>query len=276
MPVIFSYLNYRQYLKDFYHEKKQANPQFSYRVFSRLTGYSSPNFIKLVILGERNLTKDGIARLIKALKLKKRESKFFETLVQFNQAPAREEKIKHYEVLRQFKAFKDIKKLDEGFFQYLSDWHHAAIRDMTLLKNFREDPNWIVKKLKKRVSEKQVKDSIALMLKLGLLKRDKSKRLQTTDRNIATSQEVADISIANFHDHMIALAAESIDNSDPAIRDISSVTVALNQKTFEEAKRRMQEFRRELNVLLSTCKEPDAVYQLNFQIFNLTEVPWEK
>lgn len=76
-------------------------------------------------------------------------------------------------------------------------------------------------------------------------------------------------SVSNFHDNMIALAADSIDNTLPEYRDISSVTVAIDQETFEEAKRRVQDFRRELNVLAFNRKKPDAVYQVNFQSFNL-------
>jgi len=276
MPNLFSYTNYRTFLKDAYEEKKAANSQFSYRLFSRLAGFSSPNFLKLVMMGQRNLSAEGVHKVAKALDLKVRETRFFESLVAFGQAQTREDKAEHYGQLLHFKAFKEIKALEAGSYEYLSKWYHAVIREMVLFEGFREDPNWLIRKLKGLVTDKEIKESIALLLSLGLVARDKFLRLKQVDRNLATDTEVTDLSVSNFHDNMIALAAESIDNTPPEYRDISSVTVAIDQETFEEAKRRVQDFRRELNVLLSRCKKPDAVYQVNFQIFNLTEVPWRK
>ena len=73
---------------------------------------------------------------------------------------------------------------------------------------------------------------------------------------------------------MIQKGMESIERTAAAKRDISSLTIALSEEKFKEAKRRIQEFRRELNVLLSEGGKEEAIYQINFQIFNLTEVPW--
>jgi uncharacterized protein (TIGR02147 family) len=73
---------------------------------------------------------------------------------------------------------------------------------------------------------------------------------------------------------MIQRAAESIERTLPEKRDISSLTIALSEEKFKEAKRRIQEFRRELNILLSEDGKADSVYQINFQIFNLSEVSW--
>jgi len=33
MPNIFEYMDYREYLEDYYLEKKRANPAFSFQVF---------------------------------------------------------------------------------------------------------------------------------------------------------------------------------------------------------------------------------------------------
>ncbi len=275
MQALYSYINYRTFLKDYYEEKKRLNPNFSYRVFSRLCGFNSPNFLKLIMMAERNLSDDGITKVTRAIKLRAREAEYFTTLVHFNQTEDREKKAACFESLRNFKAFKEIKQIEHESYEYLNKWHHVAIRELVILKNFKEDPAWIAKKLKNKITEAEVKDSIKLLLNLGLLKRDATKRLIQSEKNLTTETEVMDLSVANFHDTMIALAAESIDNSRPSERDISSVTVALNKETFLEAKRRIQEFRRELNILLSNCKTPDAVYQMNFQIFNLSEVKWE-
>ena len=91
-PSIFEYEDYRVFLGDLYSFYKVDKSYFSYRYFSKKAGFSSPNVLKLVIQGERNLTATSIEKFSRALKLTKSEDEFFAYLVQFNQANTEEER----------------------------------------------------------------------------------------------------------------------------------------------------------------------------------------
>src|SRR3989338_3815356 len=91
-PVIFEYDNYREYLRGLYDHLKVARGHFSYRYFSRMAGFRSPNFLKLVIDGDRNLSGESIEKFIKALKIQNKEAIFFRNLVLLNQSETLEEK----------------------------------------------------------------------------------------------------------------------------------------------------------------------------------------
>lgn len=275
MADLINYLDYRHYLKDFYREQKdKKGSRFSFRTFSRAAGLSSPNFLKLVMEGKRNLGPDGIACFKKALRLNKEESAYFENLVHFNQVVTDDERNEWYARLSTSRRYREIREIEKDYFVYFSHWYYAAIRELTLLPDFREDPGWVAHRLAPPITPREAKTGLELLLKMGFLKRDKSGRLVQAEKTISTAREVQSLAVANFHRQMIQKASESIDRTAPEKRDISSLTIALSREKFKEAKRRIQEFRRELNVLLSEEKGPDAVYQLNFQIFNLSEVPW--
>jgi len=275
MPNIYANTNYRDFLKTFYEEKKAENASFSYRLFSRICGFSSPNFIKLIMDNKRNLSNDGIKKIISGLKLKKTEARFFETLVHFNQSESYEEKKKHFEKLSYFKAFTKVKKLDTDLYEFLSKWYYPTIREITLLKNFKESPQHIVKNFVPDLTEEEVSGAIKLLKRLGLLTNDEKNRLVQAESNLSTDTEVFDLSVKNFHHEMIKKAGEALDNTPQEQREISSITVAVNKDTFEKTKKKLIEFRRELNVQLSKAKNVDTVYQINFQFFNLTEIPWK-
>ncbi len=277
MPQIFKYLDYRHYLKDYYRAKKESKGSaFSYRAFSRQAGFSSPNFLQLVMDGKRNLSDDGIERFIKGLRLDREEGRFFKHLVHFNQAKTDQERNKWYKKLATSKRYREISEIEKSQFEYYSRWYYAAIRELILLPDFENDPEWIAKTLHPRITVKEAKEAIELLLKLGFVKKNSKGKLVQAERNIATAREVQSLAVANFHRSMLRRAAESIELTAHDKRDISAITIAVSQEKFQEAKRRIQEFRRELNVLLSEDGKADAVYQLNFQIFNLTEVPWPK
>lgn len=275
MPDLFKYLDHRRYLKDYYREQKEKRGStFSFRTFARAAGLSSPNFLKLVMDGKRNLGPDGIERFGKALKLNKEETAYFENLVHFNQASTDDERNEWYKRLSTSKKYREIREIEKDYFVYFSHWYYAAVRELVLLPDFKEDPDWIARHLFPPITVREAKTAVELLLKMGFVKRDKSGRLVQVERNITTAREVQSLAISNFHRQMILRASESIERTPPEKRDVSSLTLALSKEKFTEAKRRIQEFRRELNVLLSEEGKSEAVYQVNFQIFNLSEVPW--
>ena len=59
---VYDFLDYRAYLRAYYEAAKRTQRSFSFRSFSKLAGLRSPNFLKLVIEGERNLGADSVPR----------------------------------------------------------------------------------------------------------------------------------------------------------------------------------------------------------------------
>ena len=76
MKSIFETLDFRTYLLEFYQEHKAANARFSWRVFSKKAGFTSPVFLKLLSEGKRNLGEASIDQVGEALELKDKELEF--------------------------------------------------------------------------------------------------------------------------------------------------------------------------------------------------------
>ncbi len=85
MRPIYEYRDYREYLRDFYHFKKRTNPYYSYRLFSMKAGFKAPNLLKLVMDGQRNLTRQSVVKFAKALRLDECEAECFRAMVLRNQ-----------------------------------------------------------------------------------------------------------------------------------------------------------------------------------------------
>ena len=94
-PDIFDYLSYREFMKDFYTKAKEHTRGMSFRKLSKQSGFSSPNFYKLVMENQRNLSVEAAERVATALKLKPDEASFFMALVDFDQAENRTKKMSH-------------------------------------------------------------------------------------------------------------------------------------------------------------------------------------
>ena len=267
--VVFEYDNYRAYLRDLYAFYKKTKPHFSYRYFSQKAGFRSPNFLKLVIEGKRNLSPESIERFTSALKLNKKETEFFRILVHLNQARTIGEKKLYAEKLMQFRSFRYIHPLRQDQYRYYAEWYNVPIRELTILPEFSEDPGWIARSLLPPISPQQAQKALDLLLQLGLLERDESGRLVQADAFISTGNEVTSTSVANYHRAMIHKGSEALDRFPGPDRDISSVTMALSERSFQEIKSLIQRFRKELLAIADQDRHPEGVYQINFQLFPL-------
>src|SRR3989338_3997524 len=198
MLELFNYLNYRHYLRDFYREQKEKRgSRFSFRSFVRQAGLSSPNFLKLVMDGQRNLGPDGVRGFIKALKLNKEEASFFANLVGFNQSKDDGERNEWYRRLSTSRKYREIRPIEKDQFVYYSRWYYAAVRELVLLPDFKEDPEWIAKKLFPPITPREASHALELLLELGFVKRYTNGRLVQSERNVSTAREVASLAIAN-------------------------------------------------------------------------------
>lgn len=275
-PNIFEYLDYRTYLADYYSAAKENHRAFSYRYFSKKAGYSSPNFLKLVIDGSRNISLDSIGRFARALKLTPVEKRFFGNLVAFNQAESEEEKNEAFERVAASQRFRKARRLDRAFFNYLSHWYYPAIREMVARTDFEENPKWIARQLVPNIKPAEAAKCLKLLLELGLLKRNGQGRLERNEATVHTGHEVRGLAIRNYHRQMLERAAESMSLVRSEHRDISALTVCIEAETVAELKERFHDFH---EVLLDRCdrdEKPTAVYQINLQLFPLTEVSCEE
>jgi len=269
-PSIFLYSDYRAFLRDHFAYMKATNASYSFRTFSRLAGFSSPNFLQLVYDGKRNLSNESVERVASAFRLTKSETSFLNSLVRFNQAYTNEEKNEQFERMLQHRQYRKIRMIVPDQFEYYSKPYHIALRELVDTADFREDPEWISQRLRHHVSEKEIREGIELLLKLGFLKRVNGK-LALSESSMSTSPEVSSLAVMNYHKEMLRMADEALDAVAPSVRDMSSVTVAINAQQMKELKRRVTEFRNSLLSWLDSSNEKKGeVLQVNFQVFPLT------
>lgn len=275
MADLFTYLDYRKYLADSFEELKAKHSGFSHRAFARMAGFTSSNFLMLVMQGKRNLSGTGIQKVARALKLKKKEIQFFENLVRFNQSKTDAERNLYYERIASNRKYAEARRLEKGQFEYYSRWYIPVIREMVMLQNFREDPAWIAAQLSPTITPREAKAALALLLDIGLLARNEDGRLVQSERHIASGDEVSSLAMTNFQREMIERAAASIDATPPERREVGSVTFAISKGRLDEAKRMIREFRSRLSGFLAEEEEEegaDAVYQFNMQLFNVSKI----
>lgn len=269
-PDVFTFTDFREYLGAYYQAAKTHNPAFSYRYFARRAGYSSPNFLQLVIQGKRRLTADGVRRFVRALKLSNAEARFFAHLVDFNQATSDDERNLAFEKVAASRRFRQARKIDSALYLYASHWYYPAIREMAARADFREDPEWIARQLLPAIKPIEARQALDVLFELELLERRPDGTVHRGDATLASSRTVRSLTVSNFHRQMLERAAESIELVDARQRELGALTVCISQELVPELVRRVRDFRATLSDLCDRDPDPQRVYQINFQVFPLT------
>lgn len=270
---IYSYTNFRKLLEDYYvQEKKKAPDKVSYRFLAKRAGFSSPNFLHLVIKGKKNLGHESIHRMARVMGLNKRESLFFESLVLFNQCTDPQEKSLAFEKVISFREYRNAKKLVLDQYDYFSKWYYPVIREMVNLDNFQEDPLWVSRTINPQITVAEASEALSKLESLGLIKRSAAGRLCQTDSNLTTEEEVASTALAKFHEMMIRHGLESLKKTADE-REISGLTMSLSAEQFHQVRQKIREFHREIQKLIADNGQdsPKQICQLNFQLFHLIQ-----
>ena len=270
-PNIYDYMDYRSFLKDMFRFRKHKDTYFSYRYFSGKAGFSSPNFLKLVIDGKRNLTNTSLAKVAKGFGLLKQEREFLENVVFMNQAKDHEEKNYYLKKVMSIKGYTKVRKIEKKSYEYFSKWYNVAVREIVMFGGRNFTAEQIADTLNPKITPKEAEGAINLLIDLGLIKKDKDGLWEQSDPALSTGPEVKSLAIANFHREMLKLASESLERYPADERDISALTLRVNRTSIAEIKKRIIQFRRELLEFALGEEDTDQVIQVNLQAFPLTK-----
>ena len=268
---VFEYLDYREFLKDYYNLKKEANSAFSLRVFSDRIGFKAKDFISRVMNGEKNLSNQSIPKVASGLRLGKHETEFFIGLVKFNQAATTDERNSAFEEMQA--ALKVARFAEKqhilGHAQYMvySHWRHLTIRSLIGMFGFDGDYEALAKQVRPHITADEAKKSVKLLEECGLIKKDENGKYVLSESAITTGDRTSKLALRGFHQHCLKLAADSIDRDPPGSRHISGLTLGISQEGYERIVERINAFRKEIALIAEEDKESDKVFQLQFALF---------
>ena len=264
---IFEYKDYRELLDNLFSEIKDRNPKVTHRSFNKALGFNSPNFVLQVIQKKKNLTEVSAERIAKALDFSKDEIFYFKNLVLLNQSTTIDERQMYAHQMLRSRGFKRTNPLAEAQYKYFTHWYYVAIKEMSHLPDFSENPEWIANRLFTKIPIKEIEKVLKELISLGFLKRNKTGKVVSVFDNVLTPDEVVSPFVAEIHREFITLGGESITRFHRETREIFSLTFPISRKSMKQVKDILQRFKMELAAVLSEEKNPEAIYQANMQLF---------
>lgn len=271
MPQVTDFMEYREYLRAVYEERKSAQQFFSYRFMAGKIGVD-PGYLVKVLQGKRHLSDYSVDYAANLCGLVGQEREYFLELVRFAKAKGEASIKAGFDRLMTLKGVA-TNKLDAQYAAFWSDWRHHAIRSLLGIVRCKEDYDALGAMLAPPISGKEARDSVEFLADLGMARRGPDGFWQIVDRFVSAGRQVPSGSLKPFLLDTLRLAGESLEGHPSSMRSLSTLTVALSRDKFEALRDRMREFRQEILRIAQSEESADTVYQLNMQLFPIAVAP---
>lgn len=274
MIDIYSYLDCRAYLREYYQERSLREKHFSHRyICTKLgQGQGSRSYFNNILAGRVRISPNLATRLIALLGLGQEESAYFRILVLFTQSVSVEEKDIHFEQL--IRANKTSKPtINPNTFTYFRKWYNIVIRELLDFFPFRDNYAALAAKVSPRITEAQAKEAIAFLESAGLIHRNPQGLYKSVAKSITTGAQSESYLINAYQMACMDLAKKSMTQNADRPQNFSTLTMSMSDEAYRQIEKKLQKFRADLVFLVEKDARPsDRVYQFNLQFFPVTDI----
>lgn len=270
MIDIFTYTDYRKFLRDIYEDQRSSNFRLTYRTLAQTVGFNSAGFFTLIVQGKRNISDEMIPKFADAFGLKIKEKQYFELIVHADQAKNQTQKKFYYDKAIALKRIKFKIKAVEGH-KFYDKWYYSTIREVLSFMEYKKETTAMARFLNPPLRPFQVSKAIKLLEELQLIKKNSHGVYEQCEPFLTSGDEVTSATLAKYHMETSELATRAIDKIPPEERNISTLTLALSKEGYEQVVRKTRDFRRELMEISKNDAEKNRVYHLNLQLFPMTK-----
>jgi len=270
LPALFGYLDYRKYLHDYCAARKRSNPNFSYRYLSGKVGIKSGGYFSWVLQGKRNLSTRLVFALARFLDFSQQQTMYFEQLVAFNQATTHEERKCAFDKLLSMRRG-TVRQVEEEQSAFYRTWYYSALRELVSVMRVTDATiGEVAAMLAPAVKSTEVQKALALLLRLGILRKNESGVYERCDEVISSRERVPFVALHEYQIISMKLAGEALDRFGTNERELSTVTMSIDSEAYLKIIERLALCRAEVMEIARSVRQPSRVMQLNLQLFPLS------
>ncbi len=241
-------IHFRLWLQRQFTERCKRNARYSLRAFAKSLEIDASS-LSQILSGKRPLSKDSIQSLCAKLAASPKD-------------------LKAFGLGKQGVSTQDVyHQVNLDTFAVISEWYHYAILELTFVSGFKTDPKWIAQKLSITVEE--AKAATQRLKRLGLLLEENASLVKSS--KLLTNQSVNTSGAhRELQKQIIGKALTAVEECRSEEKDITSMTMAIDESNLPKARELIQKFRRDLCALLEDG-EQTRVYNLGIQLYPISK-----
>jgi len=238
-----------------YFKRRRKNQSYSIRSYARYLNLE-PSTVSQLLSGKRRPSIKFVKKLFLTLEITPVEQiKVLNSLSKKNELLNISESQKYQMIA-----------LDS--FKILADWYHYAILELTSVENFKFDPLWVANQL--NISVIEARQAIDRLQRLKLVEIKNGNLVKTNEFVTNFEEGITSSALKQLQLQVLQKALDAIENVSPQEKDITSMTMAIDESKLPEAKILIKKFRRELCRFLEKGKQT-RVFNLAIQLYPISK-----
>ena len=278
-PKVGDYLDFRKLLADYYQYRREMSKRdirpYNYAVFSAAANIKSPNYLKMIIEGKRNLSPDMIAKFAKAMGFNKEQGEEFRLLVLFGQATDPAERNMHLKELNEMRVNLKLKtgEIDQKTWEKIPSWITWILYSLVDQENVKFDASSLRTILRDKANTDEIQTALNNLLATGEFVIDEVGQMKKARTLIESAEDVPVALVRKLQGELMYLGLESLFQDAATEREFGSATLALTKQEFEELRFQLRKIRKDAQkntAVRRASSKGERVYQLNLQLFPVT------
>jgi uncharacterized protein (TIGR02147 family) len=265
MHGVYSHEDWRAYFQEELERRRKDEEDFTSRQMAVRLGMD-PAQLHRIVHGHTPLPFRYVPAIAEIFRMDRRAAAYFEELLRYDRTRSPEEKTRSRERLSALRgvATRPVDGGQAGFYGHL---RHSVIRSLVGLGGVKGDGSALGPLCIPPVSGEEARQSVELLLELGLAQRDADGKLRLSESHLTVGHDVPTPVVRKFHRQAIDLAKDALETIPAEDRDISAVTASLDANGLGILRELARELRQKVQALSHATRDPDRVFQLNIQFF---------
>ena len=269
MKDVLEYTGYRQYIADYYADKK-AKSAFTWQMFAEKAGFSSPVYLKYVSEGRFNLSEEAALRVAAAMSLVEYERDYFCEMVRFDHAKTDDEKKVFFNKMLAIADAHKVKVIEADSYRFFEDWKNPVLRELAPSMPGAK-PLALARACRPEITAAEVTESLSFLVKANLLQKDKEGNYVQTEKSVTTGpMKATPVAVRSLHRQMGEFALDAIEGVSQDERHFSGLTLGITRQAYEKIVQEIAECRKRIIAIAREDDATEEVYRLNMQFFPMT------
>ena len=265
---IYQFTHFRKFLEEYQVARVQAEPSFTRTEICNLLGLEKSRSYFADVLRGKKVSPRMVAKFIEILELDKKEAKYFETMVKLDQAKsdaARDAAMQ--EILKQHPNPQHI--VNEDAYEYYSRWYNSALFAILDAMDVTDDMAPVQKRIFPKVPLGKLKESLALLERLGLARKNEEGFWKPTKESISSGPYNNAELIKQYQLQCFELSKQALITRPKMPTVMSTLTFSISNNAYKKLESELQEFKAKARRIISEDNEKaNGVYQMNLHLFS--------
>ena len=264
---IFQFTHFRKYLDEYQAARVVSDPEFTRAGACALLGLPKTRSYYNDIVKGKKLSSRMIPKFIEVLGLNKKEARYFETMVNLDQAKSTAERDAYFEeLLRQHPDPHHI--LDADAYEYYNHWYNSVLFTALEVVDVSDDLEPIQKRIFPKVSVGTLKRSLELLERLGFVRKNEDGFWKSCRDSVSSDAYNNSDLVRQYQLQCFELSKQALLANDDNPSDMGTFTFSVSDDAYKEIAKEIWAMKaRVRKIITQDKKKATGVHQLNIHLF---------